>query len=103
MIVRIVKLSFDPNKKDEFIHIFESSKEAISAFEGCTYLSLMKDQDNDHVFFTISNWNSPAHLENYRQSELFKTTWAKTKALFNAKPYAWTLNPLQSLGSWLKK
>jgi hypothetical protein len=29
-------------------------------------------------------------LENYRNSDLFKTTWAATKALFNDKPMAFS-------------
>jgi (4S)-4-hydroxy-5-phosphonooxypentane-2,3-dione isomerase len=31
-------------------------------------------------------------LNAYRESELFKFIWPRTKALFNAKPEAWTLH-----------
>ena len=41
--------------------------------------------------FTISHWDSEAALELYRQSELFKFTWAKTKPLFEEKAQAWSL------------
>lgn len=41
--------------------------------------------------FTLSHWESEENLEQYRQSELFKSTWAKTKVLFREKAQAWTL------------
>ncbi len=46
------------------------------------------------MFFTFSVWTSAEHLDAYRNSELFRTTWARTKALFAEKPQAWSLNQL---------
>jgi heme-degrading monooxygenase HmoA len=43
------------------------------------------------VLFTFSIWDSEAALENYRQSDLFRDTWAKTKALFAEKAEAWSM------------
>jgi len=36
-------------------------------------------------------------LEAYRQSELFKNVWSKTKPLFNDKPQAWSVDKIVSL------
>lgn len=97
MLVRIVKMSFEPSKIDEFLANFETVKEKIRAFEGCQFLELYRDQNTTHIFFTYSYWNSEADLHHYRHSELFKGVWGKTKPLFNAKPEAWSVDKLESL------
>jgi quinol monooxygenase YgiN len=91
MIVRIVRMFFQENKVEDFLEIFEQSKQQIRHFEGCTHLELMRDIQNPAVFCTYSHWQSPEHLEKYRQSELFQSTWAKTKVLFQEKPIAFSL------------
>jgi autoinducer 2-degrading protein len=93
MITRIVRMEFKPENTSRFQEIFNQSCQAIRAMPGCLYLSLHTQADNPAVFYTISKWNHPDDLENYRQSELFKSTWANTKVLFAHKPGAWTLNP----------
>ena len=98
MITRIVRMGFMEDKTQTFEEIFQNSRELIRARQGCLYLSLHQDEDNKQVYYTISRWDSPADLEAYRQSELFKTTWAATKILFSAKPIAYSLAPLQELG-----
>jgi heme-degrading monooxygenase HmoA len=91
MIKRIVKLTFDPNKIADFIEVFEDSKDKIKGFEGCHHLELLQDVTTPNIFFTFSYWLSEEHLHNYRHSELFISTWAKTKTLFCDKPQAWTV------------
>lgn len=90
MINRIVRLSFEPEKVNDFIKIFEDSKLLIAGFPGCEGLSLLQDANHSNVFYTYSLWATGNDLENYRQSGLFKTTWAATKALFNDKPMAFS-------------
>lgn len=90
-------MSFEPTKIDEFLANFESNKTKIRNFDGCQFLELYRDQNNTSIFFTYSYWNSVADLNNYRNSELFKTVWSKTKPLFNAKPEAWSVDKLHSL------
>ena len=94
MLVRIVKMSFIPGKVEEFLQVFEESKEAISSFEGCRALRLLRGQDAGNILFTYSVWDGPAYLEKYRNSELFRETWARTKILFNDKPEAWSTSLL---------
>jgi len=91
MIKRIVRLSFDPAKVGQFISLFDENKKMIRSFPGCRYLELLKEQNTNNIYFTISIWESGVVLENYRTSELFETTWRKTKKLFNDKPLAWSL------------
>lgn len=84
-------MEFDPAKVGAFLELFKATRHKIASFEGCTSLQLMNDVQTPNVFFTYSTWESEKHLENYRNSELFKETWTKTKALFNNKPMAWSL------------
>ncbi|PKD18315.1 antibiotic biosynthesis monooxygenase [Salegentibacter salinarum] len=96
MIHRIVKMEFDPEKVEEFLSNFEKNKKKIRTFGGCYKLQLLQDQDNTNIFFTYSYWVDDPSLERYRNSELFKDVWAKTKVLFNAKPEAWSTNIISS-------
>jgi heme-degrading monooxygenase HmoA len=83
-------MTFKPEFIEEFKALFNSKKELIAAMEGCSHVELLQDVDNRAVFFTYSLWAGPQYLEAYRNSELFKEVWAKTKVLFDAKPEAWS-------------
>lgn len=90
-------MSFDPSKIEEFLSNFEEKKQQIRNFEGCEFLELYRDKQQSNVFFTYSFWDTENDLENYRQSDLFNEVWAQTKALFNGKPEAWSVDKLVSL------
>lgn len=96
MLVRIVKMSFEPSKIGEFLNNFEENKSAIRDFKGCELLELYNDQNQPEIYFTYSYWQSASHLESYRKSELFNKVWAKTKPLFNKKPEAWSVTKIFS-------
>jgi quinol monooxygenase YgiN len=91
-MIRIVKMTFEPNLVGEFEKLFDQNKLKIRGFEGCTHLELLQDKNTPNIFFTYSFWNHPDNLEAYRQSELFNTVWTATKKLFCAKPEAWSVN-----------
>lgn len=97
MFVRIVKMSFDPDKIEEFLDNFHQNKEKIRNFKGCNFLELYQDKKNSNIYFTYSYWESEQDLDFYRNSDLFKTVWAKTKILFNKKPEAWSVDKIVSL------
>jgi len=90
-------MSFAESNIDEFLSTFNQNKEHIRHFEGCSFLELYRDKQHPNVFFTYSYWETETDLENYRQSDLFKNVWAKTKPLFNAKPEAWSVEKIFSL------
>ena len=90
-------MSFEESHIEAFLNIFETNKIKIRNFKGCQFLELYRDKNNQNIFFTYSYWQSENDLENYRQSELFHTVWAKTKPLFNAKPEAWSMDRIQSI------
>ncbi|MFT7189145.1 MAG: quinol monooxygenase YgiN, partial [Sediminicola sp.] len=56
MFVRIVKLTFKKENIASFEQIFEGSKNRIRKAEGCTFLELLQDKENPHIFFTYSLW-----------------------------------------------
>ena len=97
MLVRIVKMSFNPLKIEEFVANFEKHKALIRNFSGCRLLELYRDKTHTNIFFTYSYWDNEADLENYRQSELFAAVWSQTKVLFNDKPQAWSVEKMISL------
>lgn len=96
-MIRIVKMTFKPHKVAEFLSNFNNNKALIRAFDGVQHLELLKDKNADNIFFTYSIWQSEAHLENYRNSDLFKGVWAKTKPLFCEKPKAWSVDSIEKL------
>ena len=91
MITRLVKMTFHPDKVQDFFKLFNENKDKIAGFEGCTHLELLNDINDTNVFFTYSHWKDESCLEAYRNSELFKGVWQQTKLLFAAKPEAWTV------------
>jgi heme-degrading monooxygenase HmoA len=97
MLIRIVRMTFQEDKIPEFLEIFNNSKQKIRHFEGCTHLELWQDKQQANVLMTYSFWESESHLNAYRGSTLFKTTWAATKVLFKDKPVAFSSERLEEI------
>lgn len=91
MIKRIVKLTFQEDKTEDFVAIFQATKDKISAVDGCHHLEFWRATQHPNIFFTYSYWESETHLNAYRHSDLFQATWKKTKVLFADKPEAWSV------------
>ncbi len=96
MLVRIVKMTFKTDKVDTFLTNFNENKEKIRNTNGCNFLELYRDKTNPNIFFTYSYWETAQDLENYRNSNLFKKVWKKTKVLFNDKPEAWSVDKIST-------
>lgn len=93
-MIRIVELTIQKGKEEEFVALFSGVKFKIRGFEGCHELSLLQDKSQPHVFKTYSIWENEESLERYRHSELFKSTWSKVKPLFAEKAKAWSYDRL---------
>lgn len=91
MITRLVKLTIAEEKISEFEEIFSVNQKHILASKGCNMAEVFQDVHNPSVFFTHSKWDSELDLNNYRESELFKGIWTKTKKTFSSRPEAWSL------------
>lgn len=96
MIVRVVKMTFREDQLSKFFTLFEQQKTQIKGFDGCLHLELLQDIKDPRICFTYSHWDSEASLNTYRQSDFFQETWRQTKALFEAKPEAWSLEKRSS-------
>jgi len=90
MIVRLVKMTFRPEETERFQTLFDGWRHRIIAFPGCRSLELLHDIRRPGVFFTRSEWNSPADLEAYRNSAVFADVWPVVKLLFAEPAQAWS-------------
>jgi heme-degrading monooxygenase HmoA len=88
-------MTFQPDKVNDFETVFNEMQNNIRSFEGCRELKLMKSTAHDNVYFTISSWDSEAHLNRYRESEFFSAVWSRAKALFADKPEAYSLEDIR--------
>ena len=98
MITRIVKMEFAPENVPAFLANFDLVKDKIRNFPGCDHLELWRGKDDGATFFTHSRWESPEHLDIYRNSPIFKEVWATTKAMFRSKAQAWSVDSVEVVG-----
>lgn len=101
MVKRLVKMHFKKEDLPVFHELFSVTCLKIRSFPGCMHLELLQQHERPEILFTLSYWNAPEDLENYRHSELFKDTWAKTKVLFDGRPEAWTMEVITDVSSLL--
>jgi quinol monooxygenase YgiN len=83
-----------PENVTTFQNYFKESFTKIRNFSGCCDLSLHADINDKGVVITFSRWESEAHLNDYRDSDVFKSTWEKVTPLFIAKPEAFSMEEL---------
>jgi quinol monooxygenase YgiN len=88
MLVRIVRMTFSPDAVEMFLDQFDETAPRIRSFPGCDHLELWRDLDAPNVCTTHSHWKSEEALEQYRNSDLFQSTWSTVKPLFAARPEA---------------
>ena len=81
-------MTFRPDALAEFRAMFDAVAPQIRAFEGCRHLELWEDARYPNILTTLSRWDDADALDAYRDSDLFRTTWAKTKPLFAAPTIA---------------
>lgn len=94
MLIRIVRMSFKPERVPAFLAIFSASEQRIRQQPGCRYLELWQDADNPAIYCTHSHWSDAAALNAYRESALFGEIWPATKQLFAAPPVAFSVIPV---------
>lgn len=98
MLIRVVHMTFQPERVKDFLIIFENSKDKIKDSEGCLHLELLKDYHDENIFSTYSYWESEEHLDRYRSSEVFKNIWSETKGLFSEKPNVFSFKKFIQVG-----
>ena len=88
MLIRIVRMTFAPDTVETFLDQFDETAPEIRDFSGCYHLELWRDLDTPNVCTTYSHWENEEALEQYRNSNLFQSTWATVKPLFADRPKA---------------
>jgi hypothetical protein len=83
-------MTFRREEAETFLAIFMEAKPAILSFPGCTGVELWRGAADSNQFTTCSTWVSEEALNNYRNSEIFRQTWSKTKPLFSSKAMAFS-------------
>lgn len=94
MLIRIVKMTFVPEKLAEFKAFFDQYKSQINQFPGCHGVQLLSFNNQSNILFTYSHWDNESSLTNYKNSELFAFIWPQTKKFFLEKPEAWSCSQL---------
>lgn len=94
MIRRVVRLTLQEDKAQDFIDFVEPRVASIRGFEGCEGLEFLQDTNEANVFYTISLWQSEDALNNYRSSELFGSIWPVVKPWFKNKALTYSMNKL---------
>lgn len=97
MLIRIVRMTFKPERVADFLENFHTNRKSIRNFPGCHHLELWQDENDKNIFLTHSHWESEEKLNQYRDSELFKTVWTFTKALFSEKPVAFSSKKIEEV------
>ncbi len=92
MITRFVKLEILSEHIEDFKILTSNEKANILAFEGCSHLKVLQDQNHPNIFFTVSHWESVMALNKYRESAFFRNNWEQVKKWFLNKPEAWSLS-----------
>ncbi len=90
MIIRIVKLKFQKDKVADFLNLFDNVVTKVNAYPGCQQMHMVRDLNDETLFFTYSVWENTTALENYRNSTLFQTIWPQIKPWFLEKAEAWS-------------
>ncbi|MXZ17163.1 MAG: antibiotic biosynthesis monooxygenase [Rhodothermaceae bacterium] len=88
MLIRIVRLTLQPDATKSFEELFQAAAPKIRQMQGCKRLELWVDSTSTNIFTTYSEWESESSLKSYRESDLFKETWAEVKPLFAAPAMA---------------
>lgn len=97
MLIRIVRMTFRPEAVDDFLENFQVNKQFIRNSPGCLHLELWQDENEKNIFLTHSHWESEEYLNQYRDSELFKSVWDFTKILFSEKPVAFSSQKIEEV------
>lgn len=93
MLIRIVRLTLQPEAVHSFYRVFALTAPKIRQAEGCRKLELWVDAGCSNVITTYSEWDSESHLNIYRESTLFKDAWATVKPMFAAPALAHSYLP----------
>ncbi len=83
-------MTFKSQYSEEFNDFVKTIVDKIASFEGCLSVEILRDIDDENIFFSYSFWEKKEDLENYRYSAIFREIWTKTKSMFSERAKAWS-------------
>lgn len=86
MLFRLVRMRFQPDQVETFLHLYAAAASTIASQPGCLSVQLVRQMDDPASFATWSVWESVEALDRYRASPFFVQFWPQVKALFRAPP-----------------
>ncbi|MBW3545437.1 MAG: DUF4188 domain-containing protein [Bacteroidetes bacterium] len=90
MVIRVVRMYFKEEHIEDFLRLFDETKDDIRNSDGCLKLELLQDHGQEHILTTYSYWQDLKSLDKYRHSALFMEVWSQMKKYFAAKPMAFS-------------
>lgn len=98
MITRIVRLTLkDESSQNDFRALYASRNPMNRGVSGCLEVKIMKDINENNVYYTVSKWTTNEALENYRSSAYFKETWPMVKSTLASKTKVFTMEEVVEL------
>lgn len=96
MIKRIVKLTLkDSDAIQVFEKIYKERNPSKNKIQGCRSVEVMKDVNEDLVYYTVSQWDANEDLEAYRASAYFSETWPMVKAQLSQRAEAFSMTEIE--------
>jgi quinol monooxygenase YgiN len=97
MLIRVVRMYFKEENIQDFLTLFNESKDRIRNYDGCLRLDLLQDYNQEHILTTYSYWRDKKALDNYRHSAFFMENWSQMKKYFANKPVAFSCIKLEEV------
>lgn len=95
MLFRLVRMRFQPDQVEAFLHLYAAASPTIAGQPGCLSVQLVRERDDPTAFATWSVWETAEALEQYRASPFFVQFWPRVKALFRAPAEAVSFEGVQ--------
>ena len=90
MLIRIVRMTFDPAQVPAFLALFDATMQQIRQRPGCRHLELWQDANQPAIYCTHSHWDDAAALDAYRRKDWDGAAILFEKRLFAAPPVAFS-------------
>lgn len=91
MILRVVKMNVDEEKRDAFELFMKNLREEKLKLAGCLHFDYFHEKNNKNIFYSYTIWESEKYLKQYKKTDLFIEVVSTLKKLCTEEPKAWTI------------
>ncbi|MFW5955200.1 MAG: putative quinol monooxygenase [Rhodothermales bacterium] len=97
MLIRLVRMTIAPDRRTDFLALFDSVSPSIRSHIGCHHLELWQDVRYPNVLTTYSLWENEDALNAYRNSDVFIDSWQQARRMFAAEPETMSFSRCRSV------